>query len=205
MVVGQGLLQPRDVAAEGEAVVPHQEAEIAIGQHPAEQVVADISRREVRRLVPVVVEDVVPVRERDHHGSHAHAVPVSRLHAHRLAALCEVAAEIHRRDVRLVADNPQSETGTGVPEALEVERHLEPAVEEPGVAADAQEIVVDALANVEDAPIFLELRVVHMAPPQQAEVDVQPKRHKLGNDHPVGEQGAHVGPNEVWAQVPKVA
>mmetsp|Transcript_80063 Transcript_80063/g.244792 ORF Transcript_80063/g.244792 Transcript_80063/m.244792 type:complete len:478 (+) Transcript_80063:238-1671(+) len=201
VVVGQRLLEPGDVAAEGEAIVPHEEAEVPVGEHPAEEVVANVCRRQVRRLVPIVIKDVIPMGERHHAGRHTDARPIARLRALGLAGRGQVATEIHRRNVRLVPDHPQREPWPGVPEALEVEGHRQEAVEEPGVAGDPQPPVVDALAVVEDAPILLELRVVDVAPPQEPEVDVQPRGHGGRDDHPAGEQGAHVRPNEVGAEV----
>mmetsp|Transcript_116958 Transcript_116958/g.338057 ORF Transcript_116958/g.338057 Transcript_116958/m.338057 type:complete len:208 (-) Transcript_116958:372-995(-) len=161
---------------------------------------ADVGRGQVRRLVPVVVEDVVPVREGHHARGHADARPVPCLHANRLVVL-KLATEIHGGNVGLVADDPQCQTRAGVPEALQVEGHLQEAMEEPRVTCDPKEVVVDALAEVKDAPIFLELGVIDMPPPEQAEVDVQPERHELGDDDARGQQRAHVRPDEVWAEV----
>mmetsp|Transcript_59101 Transcript_59101/g.155647 ORF Transcript_59101/g.155647 Transcript_59101/m.155647 type:complete len:533 (-) Transcript_59101:20-1618(-) len=196
VVVVQRLPQEGHVAAEGEAVEPAQEAEVAVGQHPAEEVVADVRGREVGRLVPVVVEDVVPVRDTNHHRPHADLAPVAGRAAHRAVAL-HVAAEVHGGDVRLVADDPQGEARPGVPEALEVERHRQEAVEEARVTRDAHPPVVDHLAVAEDAPVLLELRVIDVAPPEDAEVDVQPGGHRGGGDDAAGQQGAHVGPDVV--------
>mmetsp|Transcript_59100 Transcript_59100/g.155644 ORF Transcript_59100/g.155644 Transcript_59100/m.155644 type:complete len:533 (-) Transcript_59100:20-1618(-) len=196
VVVRQGPLQEGDVAAEGEAVEPAQEAEVAVGQHPAEEVVADVRGREVGRLVPVVVEDVVPLGDGHHGRAEADAGPVAGLAALRLA-VHHVAAEVHGREVRLVRDDPEGEARAGVPEALQVEGDLEPAVEEARVAGDAEPEVIDHLAVLEDAPVLLELRVIDVAPPEDAEVDVQPGSHCRGGDDAAGEQGAHVGPDVV--------
>mmetsp|Transcript_52164 Transcript_52164/g.134553 ORF Transcript_52164/g.134553 Transcript_52164/m.134553 type:complete len:340 (-) Transcript_52164:232-1251(-) len=191
VVVCQRLAQEGHVATEGKAVVPDEEAEVPVGQHPAEEVVADVRGREVGRLVPVVVEDVAPLSEGHHHRAHAHLGPVARLAALGLA-VHEVAAEVHRGEVGLVRDDPEREARAGVPEALQVEGHLEPAVEEARVAGHAEPKVVDHLAKLEDAPVLLELWVIHVAPPEDTEVDVEPDRHERRHNDAAGEQCTHV-------------
>mmetsp|Transcript_95809 Transcript_95809/g.270863 ORF Transcript_95809/g.270863 Transcript_95809/m.270863 type:complete len:415 (-) Transcript_95809:43-1287(-) len=204
VVVRQRNVLEREIPAEGKAVVPDEEAPVAIGEHPAKQVVPDVGGCQVRGLVQVVVEDVVPVREGDHQSSGADAVPGARLHAVHLAVV-DMAVEVHRGEEGLVRNDPERQARASVPEALQVEGHLQPAVEEARVPRHAEEVVVEELAEAEDAPVLLELGVVDVAPPQEAKVDVQPQGHELGNDDAAREQGPQIRPDEVWAQQPEPA
>mmetsp|Transcript_41601 Transcript_41601/g.90708 ORF Transcript_41601/g.90708 Transcript_41601/m.90708 type:complete len:247 (-) Transcript_41601:777-1517(-) len=125
-----------EVAEEGEGVVPGQESHAAVGEHPPVEVVPDVSCGEVGGLVPVVVQDIIPMGQGDHDCCITDAAPVTRCIAGGGSVL-QLAAIVHRGHVGLIADDPHSQPRPGVGEALHVERHLQQAMENPRIPGHA--------------------------------------------------------------------
>mmetsp|Transcript_73956 Transcript_73956/g.143006 ORF Transcript_73956/g.143006 Transcript_73956/m.143006 type:complete len:200 (-) Transcript_73956:413-1012(-) len=180
---------------------------------------ANISCRQVCRFHEVVIEDVVPVCQRDEDCSAtkvgkgtsgiAEAVGVSvgeeRFDGSRTSAVAgeehgivagvwgwQPAVVIHGREVGDVQEHPPGEARPRVPEALQVERDLEAAAEEPRVADHTHKKIIPEVLQAENAPILLKLLIANVALPQQPKVNIKPKGHQVACDDGFGEQGSHV-------------
>mmetsp|Transcript_9876 Transcript_9876/g.24896 ORF Transcript_9876/g.24896 Transcript_9876/m.24896 type:complete len:215 (-) Transcript_9876:942-1586(-) len=86
VIVVERFLLASQMSHVGDGVEPSEPTTAPISQHPSVQVVADVCSCQVGGLVPVVVEDVIPMRERDENRRVSDSRPIP-LNAHRLIVL----------------------------------------------------------------------------------------------------------------------
>mmetsp|Transcript_58062 Transcript_58062/g.151340 ORF Transcript_58062/g.151340 Transcript_58062/m.151340 type:complete len:226 (-) Transcript_58062:910-1587(-) len=97
VVVVERFLLANQVSHVGNGVVPGEPPAATIGQHPSIQVMAEVCSCQVGRFVPIVVKDVIPMREPNENRWVSDSRPIP-LDAHRLIVL-QGAPIVDRRHV----------------------------------------------------------------------------------------------------------
>mmetsp|Transcript_53884 Transcript_53884/g.66039 ORF Transcript_53884/g.66039 Transcript_53884/m.66039 type:complete len:321 (+) Transcript_53884:521-1483(+) len=202
---------------EGDGIIAAQETPVAVGQHEAEEIMTNVSSRQVCGLNQVIVKDVVPMRQGDEHSSWPNVFERSFIVAEvrlasedtlnllglglmvtekkrivRTVGRGQTAAVVHACQVRNVQDHPAGQPRTCIPESLQVKWHLQNAMKQTRIADHAHEEIVKEVLVVENAVILFKLGIIHMAFPKDAEVHIQPQRHDVASDHSLSQKSSHV-------------
>lgn len=124
-VVIEGFLLCRNMSQETYRIVPAKEAHTTICKHVAVQIVADVRRCEVSGLIPIVVEDVVPMGDDNDRGrkTDIRIVALRRVQwaLNSVIWSTQFATIVDRSNVGLIANDPTCQRWASVCEALHIQ------------------------------------------------------------------------------------